>query len=229
MTFDHDRIQTFDTDTQQALVAYTREHFAPEDAALTHTRRNTVAQGLPEIQIRPEEGQMLQFLARSIGARRILEIGTLAGYSGIWLARALPEDGQLITLEMDVRHARIAREHFAQAGVADRVTIIEGDAQASMAELAAAREGAAVPFDMVFIDADKDSYPAYLAWSLENVRPGGLITAHNAFRGGALVADGGDSRVAATRQFLQTLANHDRLISTIVPVGDGIAAAIVTG
>ena len=131
-----DRILTFDPTTQRGLVKYVRETFAPEDAVLQTVRRNTLERGLPEIQIRPEEGQILQFLAALVGARRILEIGTLAGYSGIWLARGLPEGGQLTTIEFDPKHARVAREHFALAGVADRVEIVEGDAHHVLAGMA---------------------------------------------------------------------------------------------
>jgi caffeoyl-CoA O-methyltransferase len=216
------RILTFEPDIQRSLVQYIREWFAPEDDALLAVHRGIVESDLPEIQIRPEEGQMLQFLAALIGAQRILEIGTLAGYSGIWLARALRNGGKLITLEFEPKHARIAREHFKLAGVADRVEIIEGDALHTLARLANDP-----PFDMVFIDADKEGYPDYLAWSVEHVRPGGLITAHNAFRSGKLTDDHPDEKAAPTRQMLETMAHHPRLISTIVPVGDGIAAAMV--
>jgi caffeoyl-CoA O-methyltransferase len=217
------RILTFDPDIQRGLTAFIRQWFAPEDEVLRRVRENTVGQGLPEIQIRPEEGQMLQFLAAAIGARRVLEIGTLAGYSGIWLARGLPEDGRLTTLEMDAKHARIAREHFELAGVADRVDLIEGLAMHTLTT----RLHNDDPFDMVFIDADKTGYPAYLAWAIEHVRPGGLVTAHNAFRGGKLIEADGDENAVATRQMLETMAQHDRLASTIIPVGDGLAVAVV--
>lgn len=153
-----DRILTFAPDVQRRLTQSIRQWFAPEDRILQTVRTNTVAHGLPEIQIRPEEGQMLQFLAAIIGARRILEIGTLAGYSGIWLARGLPPGGRLVTLELDPRHAQIARQHFALAGVSDRVEIVEGDAAASLERL-----GQAEPFDMVFIDANKEANSDYLA------------------------------------------------------------------
>ena len=207
---------------QRELTRLVRGLFAVEDDALHRVRQNTRDLGLPEMQIRPEEGQMLQFLAQVIGARRILELGTLAGYSGIWLARGLPDDGLLTTLEVDARHAQIARDHFALAGVAERVTIIEGPALETLARLESAP-----PYDMVFLDADKENHPAYLDWAIEHVRSGGLITAHNAFRGGLMVTGGADGKVAATREFLRAMAAHERLTGTIIPVGDGIAAAIV--
>jgi caffeoyl-CoA O-methyltransferase len=215
-----DRILTFAPDVQRQLTQTIRRWFAPEDRILQTVRTNTVAHGLPEIQIRPEEGQMLQFLAAIIGARRIMEIGTLAGYSGIWLARGLPPGGRLVTLELDPRHAQIARQHFALAGVSDRIEIVEGDAAASLERL-----GQAEPFDMVFIDANKEANSDYLAWSLEHVRSGGLITAHNAFREGHLHDD--DAKANATRAFLEALATHAGLFSTVIPVGDGLAAALV--
>jgi caffeoyl-CoA O-methyltransferase len=217
-----DRILTFEPDVQRSLTQYVRRWFAPEDDALLTVRRRTAEQGLPVIQIRPEEGQMLQFLAALIGARRILEIGTLAGYSGIWLARGLHADGKLTTLELDPKHAQVAREHFALAGVAGRVEIIEGEALHTLARLAQDE-----PFDMVFIDADKERYPDYLAWAVEHVRPGGLITAHNAFRSGQLTSEHPDEKVIGTRRMLETMARHPRLLPTIIPVGDGIAAAMV--
>ncbi|MBN1963505.1 MAG: O-methyltransferase [Anaerolineae bacterium] len=213
----------FDPDVTRALVGYVRQWFAPEDDVLAAASRNLLANGLPEAHIRPEEGQMLYFMASLIGARRILELGTLAGYSGIWLARALPADGSLTTLEVNSLHARLAREHFRLAGVADRVEVIEGAALDSLARLDGGE-----PFDMVFIDADKPNYPAYLDWSVQNVRPGGLITAHNAFRSGQLVdPNSNDAQVEGTRVFLRQMAAHPRLTSTIIPVGDGIAAAVV--
>lgn len=218
----NDRILTFEPDVQHRLTQYVRQWFAPEDDVLLTVRRRTAEQGLPVIQIRPEEGQMLHFLAALIGARRILEIGTLAGYSGIWLARGLPADGKLTTLERDPKHAQVAREHFALAGVADRVEVVEGEALRTLARLA---QNAL--FDMVFIDADKESYPDYLAWAVEHVRPGGLITAHNAFRSGHLTDEHPDEKVTGTRRMLETMARHPRLLPTIVPVGDGIAAAMV--
>lgn len=216
-----DRILTFDPPVQRDITAYIRRWFAPEDDVLGAVRVNTRSKNLPEIQIRPEEGQILGFLARLIGARRILEIGTLAGYSGIWLARALPPDGSLITLEREPRHAALAHEHFIMAGVADRVEIRAGDAVETLEALGDEL------FDMVFIDAEKTGYPTYLAWAVEHVRPGGLITAHNAFREGQLVAPHPEEGTLRLREFLQSMASDARLTSTIIPVGDGIAAALV--
>ncbi|MBN1678922.1 MAG: O-methyltransferase [Anaerolineae bacterium] len=221
---DLDRILVFDPTIQHGLIAYVREWFAAEDEILRTVRANIKAHHLPMINIRPEEGQMLGFLAAAIGARRILEIGTLAGYSAIWLARALPAGGQLITLEQNPDHARLAREHFALAGLSDRVTLIEGSAHDLLAESAGPLAG---PFDMVFIDAEKSGYPAYLAWAADHVRSGGLITAHNAFSSGRLITEPHTDRMTAIRGMLETMARNDRLAGTIIPVGDGLAAALV--
>lgn len=217
-----DRIMTFDDATQCGLVAFTREWFAREDEILAQVRRRTRELGLPEIQIRPEEGQILYFLARMIGARHILEVGTLAGYSTIWLARAVPEKGSVVTLEVEPAHARLAREHFKLAGLDGVIEIVEGSAHETLPMLAR-RE----PFDMMFIDAEKTGYPAYLAWALENLPSGALIVGHNAFRGGQLVSDDPDEAVLATRELLQTMARDERLLSTIIPVGDGFAVGMI--
>lgn len=217
-----ERITIFEPDVQRDLTRFVRRVFAPEDEVLRDVREDARRLGLPEINIRPEEGQMLQFLAVAVGARRVLEVGTLAGYSAIWLARALPPGGRLITLELNPHHAHIARENFARADVADRVTVIVGEASDSLARLADE-----APFDMMFLDADKVGYPDYLAWGLAHVRPGGLIAAHNAFRGGALVRGEPDESTLAVKAFLETLAGHERLTSTVIPVGDGLAVAVV--
>lgn len=209
--------------TQDALSHYTRDLFAREDEALRAIRARSDAHGLPRIHIRPEEGLMLQFLLTAIGARRVVEIGTLAGYSGTWMARALPAGGRLITLEIDPEHAAVARESFEQAGVADRVEVRVGHALESLKALS--DEG---PFDAVFIDAAKRDYPAYLDWSVENIRTGGLIMAHNAFWHGRVVRpDWQDNPdVKGLRLFNRRLAEDPRLLATIIPVGDGIAVAV---
>jgi caffeoyl-CoA O-methyltransferase len=205
-----------------ALEGYLRTVFSPEDAILAHIREQIRRRGLPAISVRPEEGRFLQFLVAACGAQRALEIGTLGGYSGTWIARGLPASGRLITLELEPAHAEVAREHFALAGLEQAVELRVGDAHALLRDLA--REG---PFDFVFIDAEKEGYPAYLDWSLHNLRPGGVLAAHNAFRRGAIVEPGTDDpRVAATQRFNQLLAQHPGLIASVYPGGDGIALAV---
>jgi caffeoyl-CoA O-methyltransferase len=205
------------------LALYIHDHFAQPDAVLEQIFAAIPAKGLPAITIKPEEGRFLQLLVAANGARRVVEIGTLGGYSGTWLARGLPPGGRLITLEKSARHAAVAREHFALAGVTDRVEVREGDAHDTLHILSA--EG---PFDFCFIDADKVSYGDYLDWALANVRPGGVITAHNAFRGGALLDhadDSADNR--AMRAFNRRFAAEPRLLATIYPGGDGTLVGVV--
>ncbi len=203
--------------------AYITENFAHPDAALQQILTAIPARGLPAITIKPEEGHFLQFLVRANGARRVVEIGTLGGYSGTWLARGLAAGGQLITLEMEPRHAEVARDHFALAGVSDKVDLRVGDAHALLPGLAA--EG---PFDFCFIDAEKSGYDAYLDWALANVRPGGVIAAHNAFRGGSLLDDSDQSDEASyMRAFNARFAREPRLLATIFPAGDGTLVGVV--
>jgi caffeoyl-CoA O-methyltransferase len=206
-----------------ALAQYVTETFARPDRVLEQVRRQIPARGLPEIAVSPEEGCFLQFLVRAIGARRAIEIGTLGGYSGIWIARGLPDDGRLITLEKEPRHAEVAMDHFALAGVAHKVDLRVGEARALLSDLAA--EG---PFDFCFIDADKGGYGAYLDWALANVRPGGVIAAHNAFRGGRILeAPDGANGNAVIRAVNARFADDPRLLSTIFPAGDGTVLGVV--
>lgn len=209
--------------TREALNQYVRDLFAPEDDLLASIRSESAERGLPQIHVRPEEGQMLHFLLKVVGARRVIEIGTLAGYSGTWIARALPPDGRLITLDVNPDHASFAGEIFQRAGLADLVEIRLGEASQSLATLA--REG---PFDAVFIDADKDAYPEYLTWAIENIRIGGLILAHNVFARGAVVGaiERDPGQLKGIMDFNAAIASDPRLAATIIPVGDGIAAAV---
>jgi caffeoyl-CoA O-methyltransferase len=154
--------------------------FAPPDPAVEGALRRSRAAGLPEIQISPTEGKLLRLLAEIADVRRILEIGTLGGYSTIHLARALPEDGLLISLEVDERHAGVARENILEAGLEKMVEVRVGDARELLARMVQEGEG---PFDLTFIDADKEGYPEYLEWALRLSRPGSLILGDNAIMG----------------------------------------------
>ena len=187
--------------------------------------------GLPPINVAPNQGKLLQLLATMQGARKILEIGTLGGYSTIWLARALPADGRLITLEAESLHAKIARQNIARAGLEKIVEVRLGPALDSLKELVLERSG---PFDFIFIDADKENYPDYLAWSLKLSRRGTCIIADNVIRNGAVIDPANeDPRVQGVRRFNELLAAEPRVSATTVQtVGskgyDGFTLAIVT-
>jgi caffeoyl-CoA O-methyltransferase len=210
----------------EARMQYIREMFAPEDDTLRAIRERAYERGLPKIHVDPAEGRMLQWLLATVRARRVVEIGTLGGYSGAWMARALPEGGRLISVEYDPEHAEVARESFREAGLADRVEVRVGRAPGALESLTA--EG---PFDAVFIDADKPHYADMLAWATENVRLGGLVMAHNAFRRDRVLdpAEHDDPDVRGVRTFNRHMAEDPRLDSVIIPIGDGIAAAIRIG
>lgn len=219
-------------DQWSAVDAYITDLLDPSDAALEDALRASTAAGLPEIAVSPPLGALLTVLARAVGARRILEIGTLGGYSAIRLARALPPDGRLVTLEVNPLHAEVARSNIARAGVADRVDVRVGPAAASLAALA---DEGVDPFDLVFIDADKAGYSDYLQGSLSLSRPGTLILADNVVRQGRVIdPDDDDANVRGVRRFNEALAAEPRLQATIVQtVGskgyDGLAIAVVLG
>lgn len=172
-----DEIVEQQTALRQRIEATITGMFAPEDEGLRYSLQAAKEHGLPEIQINPIQGKLLQLFAKACQARRILEIGSLAGYSGIWLARALPADGHMITLELDPKHAEVVRASFAQAGVAERTEVLVGPAMQHLPELV--ERG---PFDLIFIDADKASYPHYLEWALKLSRSGSIIIADNCVR-----------------------------------------------
>lgn len=207
-------------DLRDRFNEYINENFAPEDDVLKSVQSETVRQGMPQISISPYEGRMMQILIAMTGAKKIIEVGTLAGYSGIWIGRALPEDGQLITIEKSSKHADIARSHFEKAGLSHKVTVYQGDGLQILKKIQAQ-----APFDMVFIDADKPSYDYYLEWAVENLRLGGTVMAHNAFFGGGIF-DPQTTDDHAMMQFNQTLAKHPKLESTIIGVGDGLAVGV---
>jgi predicted O-methyltransferase YrrM len=209
---------------------YFTDRLVAHDPVLEATLAASDAAGLPAIQVAPNQGKLLNLLARLRGARRILEIGTLAGYSTIWLARALPPDGRLITLEYDPRHAEVARANIAAAGLADRVEVRVGRALDTLAELARGKPG---PFDLIFIDADKENNAEYFRWVLRLSAVGSLIVIDNVVRGGKVV-DGNaeDPDVRGTRRLIDMLAAEPRVSATAIQtVGsksyDGFAMALV--
>ncbi|MEY5060612.1 MAG: hypothetical protein RIS45_533 [Planctomycetota bacterium] len=205
---------------------------APEDSALRDATEAAARGGLPEIAVAPVQGRLLEVLARVVGARRILEIGTLAGYSAIWLARALPEGGRLVTLELDPARAEIARGNLAQAGLADRVEVVTGRAVDSLDAMITRGEA---PYDLIFIDADKESCPQYLERAVALSRAGTLILVDNVVRRGRLIdANTGDAGVDGARKMMDMVAQHPRLeaagIQTVGAKGyDGMLIALVAG
>jgi predicted O-methyltransferase YrrM len=213
-----------------AVDDYFADLLVPPDAALDAALEASDAAGLPTIAVAPNIGKLLHMLARSKGARRILEIGTLGGYSTIWLARALPADGRLITLDFDPRHTEIARANIARAGLGQLVEQRGGPAKESLAQLVEAGEE---PFDFIFIDADKESYTDYLEWSLKLSRVGTMIVADNVVRAGKVRdAASSDPLVQGVRRFLDRLAGEPRVTATAIQtVGikghDGLAFALV--
>jgi predicted O-methyltransferase YrrM len=207
--------------------SYVENLFAPPDPALEATLRRSREAGLPEINVSPNEGRLLQLLAEIAGARRVLEIGTLGGYSTIHLARALSEDGVAISLELNEINAEVARENIMEAGLEEKVEVRVGDARALLAGMV---EEGIEPFDLTFIDADKEDYPEYLEWSLRLSRPGSLILADNAIRGGSVI-EPQDESARVTHEFNESLANDPRLSALILPLirgwVDGLAVARV--
>lgn len=215
--------------TRQMIEQSITQLFAAEDEGLQHALVAAKAAGLPQIQISPIQGKLLQLLATMCNARNILEIGSLAGYSGIWLARALPIGGRLLTLEIDPKHAELVRSAFATAGVADRTEVRVGNAL----DLLPALEGEA-PFDLVFIDADKPPYPQYLEWALRLTRPGSIIIADNTVRNGERLRDPAQLTNAtekAVAQYNRNVAHNSRLQSLALAMDDdftdGFTIAVV--
>ena len=221
-----------DQDRWTEVDGYYAGLLAPHDPALEGALEASREAGLPPINVAPNQGKLLQLLARLRGARAILEIGTLGGYSTIWLARALPAGGRLVSLEVDAKHAEVARANLARAGLADRAEVRLGRAIDSLASLVA--EGAG-PFDLVFIDADKESIPEYFAWALKLTRVGSLVIVDNVVRGGAIAdPDSRDPSIVGLRRFNEIVAAEPRVtaaaIQTVGAKGyDGLAIVLVTG
>ena len=191
---------------------YLIEKLIPKDGILEQVLVNNQQAGLPAFDVAANQGQLLALFVRMTGAKRILEIGTLGGYSTIWMARELPTDGELLTLEADAHHASIARQNLQLAGVAERVKLIEGPALNSLEQL-----DEHPPFDLIFIDADKPSNPDYLRWALRYSRPGTLIIGDNVVRDGEVTnPQSDDARVQGVRTFIEMLGEDPRLTATAI-------------
>jgi len=210
---------------------YFSESLLPSDPILESALEASVAAGLPAISVSPNQGKLLQMLAQIVGARSILEIGTLGGYSTIWMARGLRAGGRLITLEVDPKHAEVAQLNVARAGLRDVVDVRIGNAVEILPQLSAERRG---PFDLIFIDADKPNIPAYFEWALKLSRPGTLIIVDNVVRDGAVIdPDSSDPSVQGVRRFIQLLGAESRASGTVIQtVGikgyDGFAIVLVS-
>ncbi|MEQ9316626.1 MAG: O-methyltransferase [Henriciella sp.] len=210
----------------EAVDTYINSLFVDDDPVLERAITRATAAGLPEIQVSPGQGKLIYLLAKMIGAKRILEVGTLGGYSTVWLGRALPDSGELITVEMEPLHVKVARETLADAGLDKKCRVIEGKALEAMQALTP-------DFDLVFLDANKDGYPAYLKQAIRLTRPGGLIVADNVVREGAVLRPSSvDANAIGAAAFNQALASHPDLEAIILQqVGvkghDGLAVARV--
>ena len=217
-------------ETWSSVDAYFAATLGAEDRALVDAIRDSEAAGLPAINVAPVQGKLLHVLAKACGARSILEIGTLGGYSAIWLGRALPNGGRMVSLELDPRNAEVAENNIERAGLASVVSIRVGPAADTLRSMIDAGEG---PFDFVFIDADKASYPDYLELSLALSRPGTVIVGDNVARRGAVVdAESTNAMVQGLRRFLDLMGQNPRLSATAVQtVGskgyDGFSIAVV--
>lgn len=209
---------------------YLIDNLIPDDEVLSQVLENNHRAGLPAHDVAANQGQLLALFVRMVGAKSILEIGTLGAYSTIWMARELPENGRLVTLEADPRHARVARENIQLAGLAERVTLHEGSALDSLAKLESD-----APFDLIFIDADKPNNPYYLQWALKYARPGTLIIGDNVVRDGEVTnPHSTDERVQGVRRFIEMMRNDPRLtVTALQTVGikgwDGFTLAWVNG
>ena len=212
---------------EEALQNYVLETFHPEDAVLLEIRKRAAEEGLPDIHVGPMDGLHLEVIARAMGARKIVEIGTLAGYSGVCLARALPQGGKIYCFEYEPKHAEVSRESFKKAGLSDKAEILVGDALGNLPKIE--NQGL---FDLVFIDADKPGYPAYLQWAMKHLRVGGVVLGDNTFSGGR-VADPANEKegpkaatVKAIRLFNKTLTQDPRFRATVLPTGEGLTFAV---
>lgn len=210
------------TPISEELHQYILDTFVHEDDLLRSLPADAEKLGIPQIHISPEQGTMLQLLMRMIGARRVLEVGSLFGYSAIWMARALPPGGKLVTVELEAKHAEATRANAARAGLQDKIDVRQGDGAVILPQLAA--EG---PFDMAFIDADKAGYVNYIDHALKLVRKGGLIIGDNASAAGEAWRKDGSEFSRHIRTFNQRMASEPRLFSLLIPIADGMCVGLV--
>lgn len=213
------------TPITEELYDYIVQTFAPEDVLLRDLPVEAEQKSIPLINISPEQGKFLQILMNATGAMKVLEVGSLFGYSTIWMARGLPAGGKLITVELNPLHAQTTRENVARAGLADRVEVREGDAREILPQLTSE-----APFDLAFIDAEKAQYVDYFEQVMKLMRQGGLVIADNASAHGEVwQADPKDSRdhVLAIRALNQRMASDPRLLSLLVPISDGMCVGVV--
>jgi predicted O-methyltransferase YrrM len=199
--------------TWSSVEEYFESRLLPADPVLEAALEASEAAGLPPIQVSASQGKLLHLLALAHGARRILEVGTLGGYSTLWLARALPSDGHLVTLELDPHHAEVARRNFARAGLAERIELHVGPALATLAQL---REERVAPFDLIFIDADKPNNLSYLQAAFEMSRVGTLIVVDNVVRKGAVIAKHRDAAGEGVRRMTDWIGREPRLSATVI-------------
>jgi predicted O-methyltransferase YrrM len=202
---------------------YIASLFARDDDVLAALREAADREGLPPIAISAVTGRLLQILLSAVRAERVLEVGTLGGYSAIWMARGLPPAGRLITIEIEERHAEFARGYIARAGLADRVDVRVGRALDVLPSFDGEQ------FDAIFLDADKEPLPTYFEWAVRLLRPGGLLIADNALWGGRVLDPAtADEGTRGVREFNRRMASDPRVRGTIVPVGDGLAVAVLS-
>ena len=222
-------MESFNEQLAVKIDQYIEHLFNPHDEALAHNLQNAREAELPTINVSPNEGKLLYLIAKMAGAKRVLEIGTLGGYSTTWLARGLPPEGKVITLELDQKHAEVARQNLDRAGVADRVEVRVGRAADTLRRMIDQHETA---FDLIFIDADKSGYAAYLDLALQLARPGTVILADNLIRNGRVMNDHPqDDSSRGAKTFNEALAANLRLESIILPIIrenlDGLSISIV--
>ncbi len=203
------------------IISYVEKTFAPEDGILKKVREVSIKQGLPPIQLGSMDALHVEVLARICQARKAVEIGTLGGYSGIAILRGMGKKGKLFTCEIDSHHAEVAVENFKIAGFAKNVEILVGPALKTLTTIE--RKG---PFDLVFVDADKESYPAYLKWADKNLKIGGIILADNTFGFGHIADSNASDEVKALQEFNRTLAKNSNFLATILPTGEGLTVGV---